>query len=226
MGKPGPHTVILTQLAAEILEPAGMFRAGRSRRWWCDCGYFLVEVEFQPHSWRKGTFCNVAVSFLWESPYEDLKFLKWSACQRLRFSRKMRKALGQTHRSFIEYEGDDEVFRQKCLILIPEVLMRVNKVRQMTDLTYADCHLNCIDGDMRYRRMKYFSEMLSKLSGRCGEEVRQEMIDRIARNRERIRAITAYRKLPIEFVVLKADEGPYTEARTWKRRLRRFFMGL
>lgn len=227
MGKPGPHTVILNQVATEILKPAGMVRIGQSRRWWCDCGYFLIEIELQPHSWQKGTFCNIATIFLWNSDEIVDRHLYWDACVRVFFKGKLRKALGGNNQ-FVAYDGDDELFRERCVLVVQEALRRVERFRQMTDLTYARYYVYeyVYEIDLAQRKWRHVQSMLGKLAGEEGPEVRQQLIDQIARRRQQVRELSAYKKLPEEFVIMEPDQGPFAESRSWKRRLQRFFMGL
>ena len=225
MGKPGPHTVILNQVATEILKPAGMVRIGRSRRWWCDCGYFLVEIEFQPHSWQKGTFCNIATIFLWNSDEIVDRHLRWDACVRVHFTGKLRKALGGDNQ-FVAYDGDDEVFRERCVLVVQEALRRVERYRQMTDLNYARYYVDEVWDDVNRSKWRHALSMLEKLAGEEGPEGRRQLIDQIARRRQQVRELSAYKQLPEEFVVLEPNQGPFSESRSWKRRLQRFFMGL
>ena len=49
------------------LAPEGLFRVGASRRWIDDNGYFVIQVEFQPSAYDRGSYLNVGISFLWEA---------------------------------------------------------------------------------------------------------------------------------------------------------------
>jgi hypothetical protein len=70
------------------LSPIGCVRRGRSRLWLDDHGWWVGIVEFQPSSWTKGSYLNVATSWLWheENP------LAFSECW--------------GERPFYEYESD------------------------------------------------------------------------------------------------------------------------
>lgn len=62
---PGPHDKIIADAAKKVLQPLGFRRKGQSRTWLDDHGWWLTVVEFQPSSFRKGSFLNVAAHWLW-----------------------------------------------------------------------------------------------------------------------------------------------------------------
>ncbi|MER9234509.1 DUF4304 domain-containing protein [Mesorhizobium sp. M0622] len=68
------HGRIIASEAKTALQPAGFRRRGRSRVWIADRGFWLSVVEFQPSSWSKGTYLNVAVHWLWSLPPYTLTF--------------------------------------------------------------------------------------------------------------------------------------------------------
>jgi hypothetical protein len=82
------HNKIIAAEARAALGPIGCMRLGRSRLWLDDHGWWLGIVEFQPSGWTKGSYLNVATSWLW---HEDTP---------LAFS----ESWGQ--RPFYEYESD------------------------------------------------------------------------------------------------------------------------
>jgi hypothetical protein len=59
------HGRIIAAQAKAALTPLGFQRIGRSRVWLADHGYWLGAVEFQPSGFSKGSYCNVAVHWLW-----------------------------------------------------------------------------------------------------------------------------------------------------------------
>ncbi|MER8803782.1 DUF4304 domain-containing protein [Mesorhizobium sp. M0998] len=68
------HGRIIASRAKIGLKPAGFQRKGKSRIWIADRGFWLSVVEFQPSSWSKGTYLNVAVHWLWGSLPETVTF--------------------------------------------------------------------------------------------------------------------------------------------------------
>lgn len=68
------HGRIIASQAKIALQLAGFRRKGQSRVWIADRGFWLSVVEFQPSSWSKGTYLNVAVHWLWGSLPQTLTF--------------------------------------------------------------------------------------------------------------------------------------------------------
>ena len=62
---PGPHDRLIADAAKSVLRPLGFQRKGRSRLWFADHTWWLAVVEFQPSSWSKGSYLNVAAHWLW-----------------------------------------------------------------------------------------------------------------------------------------------------------------
>ena len=58
------HNKLIAAAARDALSPIGLKRAGKSRIWYDDHGWWCIVVEFQPSSWSKGTYLNVGVSWL------------------------------------------------------------------------------------------------------------------------------------------------------------------
>ncbi|MGE4307153.1 MAG: DUF4304 domain-containing protein [Novosphingobium sp.] len=69
----GTHDKIIANAARSELVPLGFQRKGRSRTWTADHGWWLTVVEFQPSSWSKGSYLNVAAHWLW-SPSDQISF--------------------------------------------------------------------------------------------------------------------------------------------------------
>jgi hypothetical protein len=62
---PGPHDKIIASAAKSALGYLGFRRKGQFRLWLADKGWWLAVVEFQPSSWSKGSYLNVAAHWLW-----------------------------------------------------------------------------------------------------------------------------------------------------------------
>jgi hypothetical protein len=82
------HNKIIAAEAKAALSPLGCVRLGRSRLWLDDHGWWVGIAEFQPSGWTKGSYLNVATSWLW---HEDNP-LAFSECW--------------GERPFHEYESD------------------------------------------------------------------------------------------------------------------------
>jgi hypothetical protein len=65
MSMQGPHDKIIALAAKAALGPLNFQRKGRSRLWFADFGWWLAVVEFQPSSWSKGSYLNIAAHWLW-----------------------------------------------------------------------------------------------------------------------------------------------------------------
>lgn len=61
------HNSQLAKVAKKHLGPLGMKRKGQSRLWFQDNGWWLGVVEFQPSSWSRGSYLNVAAMWLWNA---------------------------------------------------------------------------------------------------------------------------------------------------------------
>ena len=65
MAASSEHGRIIADEAKAALAPLGFRRLGRSRVWLADHGHWVDAVEFQPSSYSKGSYCNVAAHWLW-----------------------------------------------------------------------------------------------------------------------------------------------------------------
>jgi hypothetical protein len=59
------HSKIIASAARTELSPLGLKRKGRSRTWLDDRNWWIGVVEFQPSSYSRGTYLNVAAHWLW-----------------------------------------------------------------------------------------------------------------------------------------------------------------
>lgn len=64
------HNKLIGIAAKKALSPLGLRRQRTSRIWYDDHGWWAIVVEFQPSSWDRGSYLNVAVSWmLYEQNY-------------------------------------------------------------------------------------------------------------------------------------------------------------
>jgi hypothetical protein len=63
------HNTEIAAAAKSVLAPLGCVRKGRSRIWLDDHGWWVGVVEFQPSGWSKGSYLNVAASYLWKPAF-------------------------------------------------------------------------------------------------------------------------------------------------------------
>ena len=69
------HNRLLIKAARDILRPMGLCQKGQSRSWWDDHGSWLIQVEFQPSGFGKGSYLNVGVGGLWtDEPRDHVAF--------------------------------------------------------------------------------------------------------------------------------------------------------
>jgi hypothetical protein len=65
MGTTNEHGMLITAAAKAALLPLGCKQIGRSRTWISDQGFWVVQIEFQPSGWSKGSYLNVSPIWLW-----------------------------------------------------------------------------------------------------------------------------------------------------------------
>lgn len=118
---------IINIAAKNILAPEGLFRKGSSRVWLDDNGYFMVQVEFQPSGYSKGSFLNVGVSFLWEYSEGLNNTLAYNYGYRVDMGKKQ----------FVPYNGNDEAFMLEMENLADVALQKVMEYRRFRDMNYA-----------------------------------------------------------------------------------------
>lgn len=125
------HNKIINNAAKKILAPEGLFRIGSSRSWLDDNDYFLIIVEFQQSGFSKGSYLNVAVSFLWEKTKEMNECLGFDYGDRVLVNGKQ----------FAEYRGafkdKDEKFTANIEEFAIAALEKINEYRKFIDLDYA-----------------------------------------------------------------------------------------
>lgn len=89
------HDTIIASAAKAALAPLGLTRKGRSRVWIDDHGWWLINVEFQPSSFRRGCSLNIGEQHL------------WLVNDTVVFERVERPIGGAT---FVAYDGSEEAF--------------------------------------------------------------------------------------------------------------------
>ena len=121
----GQHNKIINAAAKKILAPEGLFRVGSSRCWIDDNGYFVIQIEFQPSAYDKGSYLNVGISFLWESSEGLNETLAFNIGHRVN------KA------GYVLYRGNDTVFAEKMEHFAKAAMEKVREYRLFRDMDYA-----------------------------------------------------------------------------------------
>lgn len=119
------HNKIINAAAKKILAPEGLFRVGSSRRWIDDNGYFVIQVEFQPSAYDRGSYLNVGISFLWEASKglnETLAFI---------IGYRVDKA------GYASYRGNDAAYEKKMEDFAEAAMEKVREYRLFRNMDYA-----------------------------------------------------------------------------------------
>lgn len=117
-----PHEKIIADTAKRILVPEGLFRKGSSRVWMEDHGFFVIQVEFQPSGFAKGTYLNVGISFLFDYAGDLNSTLAFN--------------IGGRVLEFTEYQ-DDDTFRREMERYAEIAKEKVLEFRQFENVDYA-----------------------------------------------------------------------------------------
>lgn len=121
----GQHNKIINVAARKILAPEGLFRVGSSRTWIDDNGYFVIQVEFQPSAYDRGSYLNVGISFLWEASEGLNETLAFNIGYRVDKAR------------YVSYRGNDAVFEEKMEHFAKSAMEKVREYRLFRDMDYA-----------------------------------------------------------------------------------------
>ena len=121
----GQHNKIINAAAKRILAPEGLFRVGSSRTWIDDNGYFVIQVEFQPSSYDRGSYLNVGISFLWETSEGLNETLAFNIGYRV-------NKVG-----YVSYRGNDAAYEKKMEDFAEAAMEKVREYRQFRDMDYA-----------------------------------------------------------------------------------------
>ena len=121
----GQHNKIINMAARKILAPEGLFRKGSSRTWIDDNGYFVIQVEFQPSSYDRGSYLNVGISFLWEASEGLNDTLAFNIGYRV------------DKAGYASYRGHDAAYEKKMEQIAEVALEKVREYRLFRDMDYA-----------------------------------------------------------------------------------------
>ena len=113
-------TKFLRAAGRAALAPLGISLLGRGRNWVDDHGWWIVNIEFQPSGWSKGSYLNVGVQWLWK-PFPAHAF-EYGDRVPLRYRGKSVE--------FIEF-GDDTQFRDAAQQLATTAAREVLKYREL-----------------------------------------------------------------------------------------------
>ena len=114
---------IIKEVCKEILLPLGIFQKGTSRVYIDDNGYFFTIIEFQPSSYSKGTYLNVALCFLWnEREYIAFDF-----------------PFDSRVKNFVEYQNDEQFIREVAEYA-HEAAQQVRFYRELQDIEIAKAY--------------------------------------------------------------------------------------
>lgn len=58
------HNRVIDTEARNALKPLGLTQKGKSRVWLDDHGWWLIQVEFQPSAWSRGSYLNIGINWM------------------------------------------------------------------------------------------------------------------------------------------------------------------
>ncbi|MDR1808571.1 MAG: hypothetical protein LBR33_11785 [Propionibacteriaceae bacterium] len=134
MATPNRANTIVKAAARRALEGTGFRPDKTGRTWYEDNGWYVSGIDFQPIIGRPGSFLNVWAHFFWtpagwaDDPDEYVAGCDYGG--RIGDNRNLE---GTT----IEYEGDDDLFRQQADRLAQRGLAEGEKLRAFRDWTQA-----------------------------------------------------------------------------------------
>jgi hypothetical protein len=105
---------IIAAEAKRALLPLGVVRKGRSRSWIDDHGWWLINIEFQPSSHRKGCYLNVGEQHLWVFR------------NHLAFETVERPLGGSV---FIDFDGDEDAFTDSMRPMVEAAAASIERRR-------------------------------------------------------------------------------------------------
>lgn len=159
------HNRILALAAKAALGPIGCRQRGRSRVWLDDHGWWLGVVEFQPSSWARGSYLNVAATFLWHaSGALSFDFAVGDNCRK---------------HSFLEFQ-DEEQFEVIAHQLARRAAAEIEALRtQLCSIQAASTALGKLPGSPVY--CHYHAAVAAALVGDV--DLAQDQFARLARER-------------------------------------------
>lgn len=144
------HNKIINAAARQELKPLGLKRKGSSRVWLGDFGWRVIQVEFQPSSWSKGSYLNFGIAWL----LFEKSHLSFDVGYRI-------------DTPFIEYKTDDQ-FEPAATEMVRRAASEVTKLREKFDsLASATEHFR--DDDLASPWSRYYAGVIFGLSGMVAE---------------------------------------------------------
>ena len=67
------HSQVLKRVATQVLKPIGLVQRGRSRTWLADHGWWVIQTEFGPSAFGRGSYLMVGTALLW-CPFPAIPF--------------------------------------------------------------------------------------------------------------------------------------------------------
>ena len=144
------HNKIINVAARKELKPLGLKRKGSSRIWIDDHGWWLIQVEFQPVSFGKGSYLNVGIGWL----LLEKGYVSFDVGYRI-------------NTPFVEYETDQQ-FEPAAEILAKRAAGEVSKLREkFQSLDSAVEHFR--DAELKDPRDFYYAGVTLGLAGETSE---------------------------------------------------------
>ena len=201
------HTKIINKIAKEKFTPFGIVQKGRSRTWIDDNGWFTTIIEFQPSSYSRGSYLNVAVNFNWyEKDWESFDLSYHSDGSREGVYLNKYNPLNLFGRSiyWVDYEPENEEYFIKIIELYCDVAIKrvkyfrkklatLRKARRVilrtefcSDELWGSYHKGTICGltGWRFLQKRYYKRLLN--------EVRDAKLDFEIEARESVSRLITY----------------------------------
>ena len=125
-----PHIQIINESAKAVLKPLGMFRAGQSRTWLDDNGWFVISADYEPSAYEKGSYIAVGICFLWEKTEGLRAEIYYDYGGRI-------AAAGDKAASYVTYCERDARYEQAIARFSDAAAQKVQEYRRFRDPAYA-----------------------------------------------------------------------------------------